>query len=167
MPSKLTRLFIAAMLLVAAAALTAPATALAKGKHKKQPSAVDVYVEQVQTAGGHQSAPTSGGSAPSTGGSTGTTSSPSSSVPLSHHAKRQLHSQGGKDTGLLTEVASQAGNARRLAAVGSVSQPDTLNAAFDLGAGPTLLFALLLATGIFVAVGGGLRGYRRWRRPHS
>jgi hypothetical protein len=173
MPTKLTRLLMAAILLVVAAALTAPATALAKGKPKKHPSAVDVYVEQVQTAGGHKSAPsghtagTGGGTGSSTPSSTGSTSPPAPSASLSHHAKQKLHSQGGKDTGLLTEVASQAGNERRLAAVGSVSQPGTLNAAFDLGAGPTLLFALVLGTGLFVALGGGLRGYRRRRRPHS
>ena len=163
MPNKLMRLLAAATTLVAVVALAAPASALAKGKHKKQPSAVDVYVEQVQTAGGHQTAPSKTGA--STTGSA--TESTSSSVPLSHKAKQQLHSQGGKDTGLLTEVASQAGNERKLAAVGSVSQPGTLDAAFDLGAGPTLLFAFVLATGLFVAVGGGLRGYRRWRRPKS
>jgi hypothetical protein len=165
MPRKLTRLFSSATLLVAVAALVAPASALAQGKHKKhhQPSAVDVYVEQVQTAGGHQSAPGSGGTASNatTGGGT------SSSSQLSSKAQQQLHSQGGKDTPLLTQVASQAGNERKLAMVGSTSQPGTFDAAFDLGAGPTVLFALVLATGLFVAVGGGLRGYRRLRRPNS
>ena len=162
MPMKLTRVFTAATLLVAVTALAAPATALA-GKHKKnhQPSAVDVYVEQVPTAGGHQAAPTTGSNTASTGGSA------TSSVPLSPKAKQQLQSQGGKDTGLLTQVAGQAGTARKLAAVGSVSQPGTLNAAFDLGAGPTLLFAFVLATGLFVVVGGGLRGYRRRRGRSS
>src|SRR5262249_20033812 len=103
-------------------------------------------------------APTSGGA--STGGST------SSSSQLSSKAQQQLHSQGGKDAPLLAQVASQ-GNARKLAMVGSTSQPGTFDAAFDLGAGPTVLFALVLATALFVAVGGGRRGYRRWRGPNS
>jgi hypothetical protein len=165
MLGKPMRLLGATATLFALAALVAPATALAK---KKKPSAVDVYVEQVQTAGGHQSAPTSPPKTSTTGSTGGSTSvSTTSSPPLSHKAKKQLHRQGGKDTGLLTEVASQAGNARKLAAVGSVSQPGTLDAAFDLGAGPTLLFAFVLATGLFVVVGGGLRGWRRRRGPSS
>jgi hypothetical protein len=136
----------------AVAALALPATAVAKGKHKKDqpPSAADVYVEQVPTASGHQTAPTSG--------------SASSSVPLSPEAKQQLQDQGGKDTEVLTQVAGQAGN-RRLAAVGGASQPGTLNAAFDLGTGPTLLFGLVLGTVLFVAVAGGIRGYRHRGRP--
>jgi hypothetical protein len=151
----MTRLLTAATMVFAVAAFAAPATAVAKGKHKKDqpPSAVDVYVEQVPTASGHQTAPT-----------TGSTGSASSSVPLSPEAKQQLQSQGGKDTEVLTQVAGQAGN-RRLAAVGGASQPGTLNAAFDLGTGPTLLFALVLGTVVFVAVAGGIRGYRHRRRP--
>jgi hypothetical protein len=156
MPRKMMRLFTAATMIVALAALLVPATAGAKG-----PSAVDVYVEQVQSPNGHdQSAPTSGSGGPSSSG-------PSSTLQLSPQAKHKLRSQGGSEAGLLRQVASQAGNARRLAAVGSVSQPGTLNAAFDLGTGPTLLFALVLATGLFVVVGGGLRGYRRWRGPRA
>jgi hypothetical protein len=135
----------------AVAALAPPATAVAKGKHKKDqpPSAADVYVEQVPTASGHQTASAGSGS---------------SSVPLSPEAEQQLQSQGGKDTEVLTQVAGQAGN-RRLAAVGGATQPGTLNAAFDLGTGPTLLFALVLGTVLFVAVAGGIRGYRHRRRP--
>lgn len=148
---------------VALAALVTPATALAK-----QPSAVQVYQEQVQSAGGHQTAPPTPTSGAGANGSTnGSTSGSTSSTALSPRAKQALRSHGGKDTGFLSELAGQAGNARKLAAVGSVSQPGTLNAAFDLGVGPTLLFALVLATGLFVVVGGGLRGYRRLRRPRG
>jgi hypothetical protein len=164
MPSKTMRVVGATTTVVALAALTAPATALASTTHKKkQPSAVDVYVEQVSNAGGHTTAP------PTTGaGNSGSTSpSTSSTVPLSSEAKHALKTQGGKDTQILNELARQAGNSRQLAAVGSVGQPGTLDAAFDLGAGPTLLFALVLGTGLFVVVGGGLRGYRRRRGPRA
>jgi hypothetical protein len=165
MSTKLTRPFTAATLVVAVVFLVAPASALAQDAHKRKhpPSAVDVYVEQVQTAGGHQAVPTTGGTS-NTGGGSG--ESTSSSVPLPAKVKQQLAKQGGKDTALLSELAGQAGNDRRLAAVGSASQPGTLDAAFDLGAGPTLIFALVLGTGLFVLVGGGLRSYRR-RHPRA
>lgn len=143
------RLLAAATTLVAIAALAAPSSALAK--HKK-PSAVDVYVEQVPTPSGNQAAPTAGNT-----GSTGV------SVPLTSQAKSKLRSKGGKDAPLLTQMAKHPGFDRKLAAVGETTQPGTFNAAFDLGAGPAVLFALVLGTVLFFAVSGGLRGWRRRR----
>jgi hypothetical protein len=151
MPRKMMRLLAAATVLAATAALAAPSSALAK--HKK-PSAVDVYVEQVPTASGHQAAPSTSG-----GTSSGVT------VPLSAQAKSKLQSKGGKDAPLLKQMVTHPGFERHLAAVGDAGQPGTFNAAFDLGAGPTVLFALVLGTALFVAVSGGLRGWRR-RRLH-
>jgi hypothetical protein len=150
------RLLLAATTVVAVAALIAPGAALAKGKHKKgQPSAVDVYVEQASSAGGNQTAPP-----------TGNSSSGSSSyvVPLKSKAKQQLKHRGGKDTKLLKQLATHSFD-RRLATAGNATQPGTFNAAFDIGAGPGVLFALVLGTALFLAVGGGLRGWRR-RRAH-
>jgi len=43
----------------------------------------------------------------------------------------------------------------------SVKQPSAVSAAFDLGFGPTALFAALLAAAALLAVGGGLRHGRR------
>jgi hypothetical protein len=149
MPSKMMRLLAAATALAATAALAAPSSALAK--HKK-PSAVDVYVEQVQTASGHQAAPSTSG-----GASSGVT------VPLTSQAKSKLKSKGGKDAPLLKQIITHPGFERKLAAVGDTAQPGTFNAAFDLGTGPTVLFALVLGTVLFVAVSGGLRGWRRRR----
>jgi len=153
MPSKVMRLLAAATTLVAIAALAAPSSALAK--HKK-PSAVDVYVEQVQTASGHQAPPTA-----TTSGAASTTPS----VPLTSKAKHKLRSKGGKDAPLLTHIATHPGFDRKLAAVGDTTQPGAFNAAFDLGAGPAVLFALVLGTVVFFGVSGGLRGWRR-RRPN-
>jgi hypothetical protein len=158
MPSKSMRLLAAAATIAALAALAAPGTALAKAKHPKPPSAVDVYVEQVQTATGHQPAPSSSSGATTTG------STPSPSVALSPTANRKLATLGGKDAGLLHKVATHPGFAGTLAAGTDVSQPGTLNAAFDVGLGPAVLFAIVLATVLLVAVGGGLRGWRRLRR---
>jgi hypothetical protein len=152
------RLLAAAATIAALAALAAPGTALAK--HPKKPSAEDVYVEQYPTATGHKPAPSS--KPTTTSGST--TPSQSPSVALSSKANRRLQSLGGKDTGLLHQLATHPGYEGRLAAGESVRQPGTLNAAFDIGAGPAVLFAIVLATGLFVAVGGGLRGWRRLRR---
>lgn len=146
------RLLAAATTLVAVAALAAPSSALAK--HKK-PSAVDVYVEQVPTASGNQSAPTAG-DAGSTGGV---------SVPITSQAQSKLQREGGKDAPLLTQMARHPGFDRKLAAVGETTEPGTFNAAFDLGAGPTVIFALVLGTVLFFAVSGGLRSWRR-RRLH-
>src|SRR5690348_4133277 len=147
MPGKLMRLLAAATTLVAVGALAAPSTALAKHKHKKgRPSAEQVYVEQVQTATGHETSSPNGGAA--TGKST--------YVPLPKKTKHQIQRHGGKDTGLLEEMATHPGIDRKLAASRAVAAPGTLNAAFDIGTGPAVLFALLLGTALFVAVGGGL-----------
>jgi hypothetical protein len=155
MPSKVMSLLAVSTTTVAVAALAAPSSALAK--HKK-PSAVDVYVEQVPTASGHQAPPT----ATTSGAPAASSSAP---VPLTSQAKRKLQSRGGKDAGLLAHIATHPGFDRKLASVGETTQPGTFDAAFDLGAGPTVLFALVLGTALFVAVGGGLRGWRR-RRLH-
>jgi len=137
------RLLAAATAVVGLAALAAPTTALAKEKHKKgHPSAVDVYVEQVQTASGSA------------------TAGASSSVPLSSSANRKLQSEGGKDAGILGRMATHPGYDQNLTAVGAASQPGTLDAAFDIGTGPAVLFAAVLATVVLVLVGAGVRRRR-------
>jgi hypothetical protein len=50
------------------------------------------------------------------------------------------------------------------ATAAGVAAPSALGAAFDLGAGPTILLAILLATVVALAVHGSLREWRR-RRP--
>jgi hypothetical protein len=152
MLSKPMRLLAAATVLLV---LAAPAPALAKGKPKKghSPSAVDVYVEQVPTATGHAAPP------PATGQTTESTPA----VPLRPKARRQLHRRGGKDRGFLRRLATHPDFVGKLEPTGAVASPGTLGAAFDLGAGPTTLFALILATALACVLGGGLRGWRRRR----
>jgi hypothetical protein len=163
MPSNLMRLLAATTALAALALLGSPAAALAKGP----PSASDVYSEQVHSASGHHSAPPATSHRTSTSATTTTSQSTSPTTPLPPKVKHKVKSQGGKDAGLLAQVASQAGDERKLAAVGTTTQPGTLNAAFDLGTGPTILFAFVLATVLFLAVGGGLRSWRRRRGPSA
>jgi hypothetical protein len=73
----------------------------------------------------------------------------------------------GKDKAALTRILSDPsyGAAQELHGAGAatVAGPSILGAAFSLGVGPTVLFALLLATGIALALRGGMRGWRRKR----
>lgn len=162
MPSNLMRLLAATSALAALALLGSPASALAKGN---PPSAADVYSEQVHSASGHHSTPATSHKTSTSATTTTQSTSPSTSLPTK--VKHKVKRQGGKDAGLLAQVASQVGGERKLAAVGTTTQPGTLNAAFDLGTGPTVLFAFVLATVLFLAIGGGLRGWRRRRRPNA
>lgn len=126
---------------VATAALAAPAAALAGGG---PPSAVSVYVEQAGNAGG--------GVGPGTG-------KPSS---LAEKRCAQLANAGKTGKLLCALLTSPAlGATGGLRDNGSGGGPGTFGAVWNLGAGPTLLLALLLAS--FVAV-FGRDGWRVWRR---
>jgi hypothetical protein len=70
-------------------------------------------------------------------------------------------SQAGQDRAPLTRLLGSGGES--LQSSGSVASPGLLGAAFDLGAGPTALLAILLATALALAARGGVRGWRRKR----
>jgi len=153
---------LALALIVLAAVL--PSVALAskpkshhKGHHSGNcgVSAVCVYVEQLQGAGGSQ--PIGPGS-----------SHPNSKqdvVPLSSSAAKKVARLGGKDRRTLQIVGTSRayGVPQQLPRihVGDVSPPSTLLAALDLGAGPIALFATLLGAAAAYALGGVLRRRRR------
>jgi hypothetical protein len=149
MPAGLKRVIPAAA--VALLALAWPAAALAGGCHA---SACKVYTESGGSAdGGHQS---------NTGGD-GLTQKP-----LKIPSKTsQLLAHAGKDRKLFSKLVSNPayGTQRGLdkTSLGSVASPSALGAAFDLGAGPIALLAILLASALGLAVHQGLRGRRRRR----
>ena len=72
--------------------------------------------------------------------------------------------QAGKDKAPLSRLVGSGGS---LENGGSVASPGLLGAAFDLGAGPTALLAILLASALALAARGSVRGWRLRRRPPS
>jgi hypothetical protein len=133
--------------------LALPSGALASGGSKCKASACQVYTEGAGKANGQgQDVP-----------------SPSTSQPVHVPSKTsRLLSHAGKDKAALQAIASMPGyGAKRgiLAtdAAPAVAAPSALGAAFDLGTGPTILLAILLATAVAVAAQGGIRSWRRRR----
>src|SRR5205823_1714132 len=98
--------------------------------------------------------------------STGSHSSGGQPTNVTPSKLRQVLSQAGPDRGPLGRLlqASPRGVAR--GSTGTVAAPSALGAAFDLGSGPTVLLAILLATAVALAAYGGLRGWHR-RRPSA
>jgi hypothetical protein len=134
-------------------ALAWPAAAFANGGGSCHASACKVYTEPAGSAGGHQSK--SGGN--------GATPKP---LPIPSKTSRLL-ANAGKDRAVLSNLISNPayGTKRGLqkSGLGSVASPSALDAAFDLGAGPIALLAILLASALGLAVHQGLRGRRRRR----
>lgn len=72
--------------------------------------------------------------------------------------------QAGSDQGALKNlVAADAGLGKSGSEPGDNGSPSALGAAFDLGSGPTILLAILLATVVALGAHGGLRSWRRRR----
>jgi len=170
------------VLVVAAAglALSAPA-ALAAGKsgqhHCAPPdtSAVNIYTDQVPTSCGSQTVDKKPAKKPTTSQSSSTPSSSynsTPSVPLQQAAVKPLQKAKPKVRKLLKRVATDTnlGNSRPIHfvrtsasrdALSKQAAPTAVGAAFDLGSGPTALFAVLLAAAALLALGGGIRRGRR------
>ena len=134
-------------------------TAFAGGDKKpKHPSgcvsAVCVYVEQAPSVTG----PSATGSAGATGGST-------QPLRVSKIVARKLAQFGGKDRALLETIVTNPnlGTNRLRTPSGweHVAAPSVLGATFDVGSGPTVLFAALLATAVLLGVFSGARYWRR------
>src|SRR5438552_18862539 len=151
MPAGLRHVVLGATVVVLFA-LAAPAAALAGGGGNCNASACKVYHEPNGPRAGRQQTPQ-----PSTG-------------PNTHGAKparvpkglARALSQAGTDKGPLSRLVtdSNLGNLRS----GKVAGPSLLGAAFDLGIGPTVLLAILLATAVGLATRGSVRGWLLRRR---
>jgi len=146
-------------LAVAAAAIAfgaSPALAATGCTAPAPPSSVNVYVEQLPTSGScpkkkpvhHSSAPTS---APIT-----YPVQPTVTVPPKVKTKAK------HPTVRKNPVRKPVATVHVVKASAPTSPPPSaVSAAFDLGSGPTALFAALLAAAALLAVGGGLRHGRR------
>lgn len=131
-------------------ALALPAVALASGGKKCNASACKVYIEpDVPTAAGGHTAqsphPTS----------TSTNQPQSTPTNLS-----RVLAHAGPDKDALSRLLRDSGIGTLQSPTVAVVAPSALGAAFDLGTGPTVLLALLLATAVGLAVLNGLRGWR-------
>jgi hypothetical protein len=141
--------------------LAAPVSAFASGGGNC--SACQVYHEAPGPSAGRQQQPPTQPQQP-----TGT----SQSGGKQKHAPKGLSrvlAQAGKDRRPLSQLLgpdSGIGSLRN--GPGNVGSPSLLGAAFDLGAGPTVLLAILLATALGLAARGSVRGWRlRRRRPSA
>jgi hypothetical protein len=151
MPAGLKRVIPAAA--VAILALAAPAAAFADGGGGCNASACKVYTEPAGSAGGHQS---------KTGGD-GAAQKP---LPIPSKTTRLL-ANAGKDKAVLSSLIRNPGYGTKRglerSGLGSIASPSALGAAFDLGAGPIALLAVLLASALGLAFHQGLRARRRRR----
>jgi hypothetical protein len=132
---------------------TSPALAATQGCHTGGgSSAVNVYVEQLPTSGTCHKKTTHHSSAQPT-------------YPVqSTRSGSQNVKKTGKHPGTQTRVKTRSG--RQLPPTVNTSAPHSpppsaVSAAFDLGFGPTALFAALLAVAALLALGGGLQNRRR------
>jgi hypothetical protein len=126
-------------------ALALPTWALADGGGKCNASACKVYNEQdVPSAGRNQQPPTGPGIG-------ATTHVPGKLSRVLSHA--------GKDTGPLKRILDDSGIGSLRGGAGAGGSPGILGAAFDLGTGPTVLLAILLATAVALATRGSVRGW--------
>jgi hypothetical protein len=137
-------------------ALAAPAAALAGGGGNC--SACQVYHEPNPPSPGKQQAPPPTPQQP--------TSSPQPSAPQTQAPKglSRVLAQAGADKAPLSRLLGEGTGGLKNGS-GSVASPGLLGAALDLGAGPTALLAILLATALALAARGSFRGWRVRRRP--
>lgn len=162
----MTRRFLIGVAPVAAVFALAASPALAGTQGCKTPppctSAVCVYVEQgpAPAAGScdKKSHPTRTGGQSSTPVPPAVAPSPGATKTLKHtkpKIRKLIHR-------LVTSPGLGATKPLKITrAAVHVKAPSTLGAAFDLGSGPTMLFAALLAAAILLALGGGLRQRKR------
>ena len=137
-------------------ALIAPAAALADGGSKCNASACKVYHEQpAPNSGGHKPAGPSKGSNKSGGGKQPQAPAPKRYSRVLQHA--------GKDRGALKNLLSNDAGLGSLPRGSGGGSPSLFGAAFDLGAGPTILLAILLGIGLGVAARGGVGSWLRKR----
>lgn len=147
-----TRRVVVAAAAVLLVALAVPAAAFAGGGGGKcNASACKVYSEQ--------GAPNSGGQQATTAsGRIGGAQEPQTPKSLS-----RVLSHAGKDRGPLSRLFAGDSALGGLPSGSGGGSPSILGAAFDLGVGPTVLIAILLATALGLAARGNVRDWLRKR----
>jgi hypothetical protein len=136
--------------------LAAPGVAIAAGGPKCNASACKVYIEpNVPSAGGHQQPPPQ--QQP-----TGSTTNGGTQTQAPTGLSRVL-AQAGEDKAPLSHLLTDSGLGTVKTGPVNVAGSSSFGAAFDLGAGPTALLAILLATALGFAVHGPVRGWLRRR----
>jgi hypothetical protein len=138
-------------------ALAVPTAALADGGSKCNASACKVYNEQGAPSGGHQKPPTG----PNTSGG-GQHQQRQQQPPHASKSYSRVLQHLGKDRGPLKNLLGGDAALGNLSGSGGGS-PGLLGAAFDLGVGPAILLAILLATGLGLAARGTVQGWLRKR----
>jgi hypothetical protein len=141
---------------VVAVVLAAPAVAIAGNGGKCNASACKVYVEPGANSSGHHQPQQQHPAGPSTTGEKG------GKQPAPTQVARVLAAVG-KDKGALSQLLKDAGQTGLAATPASVASPSALGAIFDLGSGPNVLLAFLIATVLGLATYSGVRSWRSWR----
>ena len=148
MPLGPRRIVPVASAIIIALAVAPPAFAGRGGEGQKcSASACKVYVEPDVVSGGQQ---------------TGTKKVP---VPVSKKAAATLAGSG-TDKKILTQLLTNPNTGASRGFKSSAAQataPTALGAVFDLGAGPTALLAILIATALGLVIHGGVRNWRQRR----
>ena len=72
----------------------------------------------------------------------------------------------GPDKGALSRLLKDSQQTGLAAAPATVATPSAFSSVFDLGSGPNVLLAVLVATALGFALSGGVRSWRR-RRPSA
>jgi hypothetical protein len=140
-------------------ALAAPVVAIAGNGGKCNASACKVYHEPGVNSGGHphhqpQQHHSTGPN--TTGGKGSKTTAPPTKV-------SRVLSAVGKDRGTLSRLLKDSGSPGLAAGSATVATPSALGSVFDLGSGPNVLLAVLVATALGFAINGGVRSWRRRR----
>ena len=136
----------AAVLIVA---LAAPAAALANGGGTCKASACKVYHEPGGANAGGQKPPTQ---KPPTGSKGG-------QQPHASKSYSRVLQHLGRDRGVVKNLMGNEAAIGNLASGSGGGSPSLFGAAFDLGAGPTILLAILLGVGIGLAARGRVGGW--------
>ena len=139
---------------VVAGVLVAPAVAIAGNGGKCNASACKVYIEPGANSSGHHHHATG----PSTTGEQGT----GTKSPAPTKVARVLAAVG-KDKSTLSRLLKDSGQTGLAAAPASVASPSALSAIFDLGSGPNVLLAFLIATVLGLTIFSGVRSWRSRR----
>jgi hypothetical protein len=141
---------------VVGVALVAPTLATAGNGGKCTASACKVYVEPSTNSTGHHRHHHQA-QHQATGPST--TGEQASKKPAPTKVARVLAAVG-KDRGTLSRLLRDSGSPGVAAAPTAVATPSALGSVFDLGSGPNLLLAVLVASALGFGIYGGVRSWR-------